>query len=749
MTRYKIVRLMKACLMRCSNWVDMMSLRSSVLNRCLGNSRGVTIVEGLIAAGILAIIVFGVVQLIGVYGTNSIKLEGRADCRQRAQTLVAAFKNSDNKLRIDNPYFLNSLPTDLRKPLFGIFPLIGKPLSFRTTNAWMAINSGSNWALALYNAVGSTYCDANPVNVATGAGLGARVVSTSNPSSSLAWIAAEYPKNRLRDEEVFLNIKRRDVSGSAPADCAQRGTLRIVPLSPANVDEPYANAGLEITSSVVYRQNNDSLELCQASTMLKPDGDNAPPVVSTGVFSVPLPQTIKTDSGNGLKISCDTGRIDATVVAAESGVVFGCYLHRQMGAPADATVIPAENQFVDCRDSAALFADTVMIPPGPIPPALGMVPLPATAAAETTVRFSFTNLPEGWYTLFVRAYDTAQNSRDQRIVFGIDLTRPGAVELIEPAAITGFNSPPFSRGHIPPILLNLSIPGLFQCQADGGGFWTIKVQAGTEVSTVGGSFKFTGTRMFLKADGSPGQTTVPTQTSGGCVNQMAHPGPLGTGNYTMTATACDACGFGLDSSKGWWVDLAGFTAKLVGSPGPITFPPNVDPKFGLEPGKPFGLPYAYGCPTGNGYSSQLNSCTISVPPASKPCAQNFASPFWGGVCMLACDGCGVCKGYAAGFWQILAGVGQSCGKVDCEASLICATAGPSAGSCITPPAVCYNDTDCGGAPCIGSFPETCDTQIPPVCGPPAIPGACSPKPQKNGGPLPNLCPYYSTCPISP
>ncbi len=108
-----------------------------------------TLVEGLVAAGILAVVAFGVMQIFATYSKKSMVLEGRSECRQRAQALIAPFKNNDNKLRIDNPYMAIGQAASERRSY--LFPLLSSPITFQSTNAWMSIDGGSNWALALYN----------------------------------------------------------------------------------------------------------------------------------------------------------------------------------------------------------------------------------------------------------------------------------------------------------------------------------------------------------------------------------------------------------------------------------------------------------------------------------------------------------------------------------------------------------------------------------------------------------------------
>ncbi len=286
------------------------------------------------------------------------------------------------------------------------------------------------------------YCDMRPLNFENRQGMGVRVISAAQPTQALAWLGREYPSTRLRNEEAYLNIKRRNFSTGSAGDCGARGTTRIIPLSPTNQAEPYANYGLEITATVLYTQTDgsgDKFETCQASTTLKPDGDNAPPTLRPqvlGDFKYVSTGTNLAEDRTPLRlpISCDSGNVRATVEAQESGVVFACSIVRASGTPANA--IPPDNKFVDCRDSLALFADAAMFPLTATRPTATMVVVPPVdTSPQTTVRFSFTDLPEGWYTLYVRAFDTAQNFSTGTIVFGVDLTRPGAGRLNEPPGL--------------------------------------------------------------------------------------------------------------------------------------------------------------------------------------------------------------------------------------------------------------------------------------------------------------------------
>jgi hypothetical protein len=268
------------------------------------------------------------------------------------------------------------------------------------------------------------------------------------------------------------------------------------------------------------------------------------------------PYSPKGDS-NPTHIFCGTPTTSAdvhfTVAVNNPAVTFGCYfqwnpanpiIDSATGVPGYVPPInpnnpPVGSQFQSCDGgtftipSGATFTTSLTqvttptalpIPlPTPVtaPPGAVYVSPGSVTAAEITAQ----GMPDGWYTIYIRAYDSSQNQNTVAQSFGVDNLRPDTV------------ANPFAPNYnlTPPANIIKYAPGigLYQCQpSDDMSYWTATSSNSNGVVDVAP----TGVRWKLDGADMNNDECHPNMLVSSTLTSSA----AGT-VHTITAYACDNC----------------------------------------------------------------------------------------------------------------------------------------------------------------------------------------------------------------
>jgi len=782
------------------------------------SEKGLTLVEAMIGAGILAFTISVGSYLIVQSHKSSNNLVGSSLCKVRAETLIQNFANNANKTNISNwvysgtTLYPSGAPWVLHPELgfvagglpSNIVPSLANPVTAATTNGWELIDASTNWALYLATTY-PNFCNVSSAEVGPGnfgqavGGVGVAPFPTVAPSFASRGLAAPSPppgSSFLNNEIDYLNIRMINNAGvyGCPGKISGGFTF------PTTLVPNGSNLPFEIVGSITYNNRNDppntAPHYCQASTKIKLDADTSPPkfidprivpnslvpagaACGTGApnlmcaaFSGPLA------SPNPTPVACNptiAGGVSLIFQVNEPGSVFGCALNYSATTP-----------FSNAPPAAFQLCGTGTTIAG-VPVSMAVTPYGNVAGSylygsgeSIAITGAGKPLPEGFYQLWIRAFDSAQNPQDQYFNFFVSQTNPG-VNVIPPnPQIAGFNAFALpTRNHLPvptPWNTAFTFPGqLFQCSDTvAGDYWTL-TGAGSPPPAL------PPTAVWSYTTASTGVTTA--LSGGSCAPKVLTPGGLPDGNYTMNAIPCSSCGAPVPSAAPavvpWVVDRTAGPTPAHSPTGTPASNFSTFPSWTFSIPKPAPLPYEYSCQN----VSPATYSTVSAPapaacsptgfpstaaaPNPDPCSAQGSL----GFCSMAVDGCGNLYADVNTPYQILAATGQSCCNVPCQAGLICAMDNSIyRGTCVAPSGSCTADANCatGGGTCYlaqgscygagpGPAPQTCAAATPtPTPGPTATPIPPPPTPVPTATPAttpfpsPTPVPIYAcTCPGAP
>jgi len=766
--------------------------------------KGMSLVEAMIAAAIMAFTISIGSYLIVQSHKSSSGLVGASLCKVRSELLIQNFANNANKTNISNWVYIGGTqypsgsqvvhpelglvvggtPSNIVSPYYNQLsssPMGGLALiSPNQTNGWELIDASPNWALYLASKY-PTFCNVSSAEVGPtnyGQAVGGATVpafpSGTPPSFASGGLAPPQgvAPNVLSNEIDYLNI--RMVSSAGVYGCPglvppSGGTpfpTTLVPSGPNSAGfNNGSNMSIEVVGSVAYTAPNSPsatpTNFCQSSTKIKLDSDNSPPkfisplpplpnsivpstafcgapgtnnlicLTSSGGFATPNP--LATPSQPTSCAPTLAGGYSLSFQVNEPGTVFGCALSWSATTPPPPPGSP--NLLYVC--GSPLTANGVALTTTVTPYGLSVPGSYVNGSGETiTISSGATPMPEGYYQLWVRAFDSAQNTSDQWLNFQVSQFNGGPITIVPPSPqIAGFNAfAVATRNHLPVLApYTFSFPGeVFECSDTlPGDLWTL-APGGSPPPVI------PPTAIWSYTATSTGTTTVLTP---GCQPNVLTPTALADGSYTMNVTACNPCGQPIvgatPQTVPWIVDR-------VAGPTPVHSPTSTptnnfsaSPTWAFAGAKPAPLPYEYSCQNVLPFSltASPTSCgptgfTITAnPPNLDPCTSQGSY----GFCSAAVDGCGRLNPDVNTAYQILASQGESCCNVPCKAGLTCAMdLSALRGTCVLPVA-CALDSDCAGSGtcykaqslCYGAgagpAPQTCGAVPTPIPLPTPVP----------------------------
>jgi hypothetical protein len=295
------------------------------------NQIGMSLIEALVAAGILAFTISIGSYLIVQAHKSSSNLTGASLCKVRSEMLTQTFADTANKTKMSNWVYSNgnTYPSgpQVAHPELGLvvggtpsnivtpnsyetgtsLPANGLPVVLPSqTNGWELIDASPNWALYLASRY-PTFCDVTSVEVVPThfgqiVGPGAsQIYPATVPSfvpgygTSTSWGGLAPPQNPppsssvLNNEIDSLNIRMVNSNGiyGCPGKVPTGGSTpfpsTLVPSSQASKLTGFSSGAditMEIVGTIQYSNPGDPAgaptHYCQSSTRIKLDSDNTP-----------------------------------------------------------------------------------------------------------------------------------------------------------------------------------------------------------------------------------------------------------------------------------------------------------------------------------------------------------------------------------------------------------------------------------------------------------------------------------------
>ena len=644
----------------------------------LGN-RGMGLIEVMIGVVLLAIAAL-VVSMLATQGhLATTAAGGSTECRERAEYMVNIFKLADNKATVNNWVQTTNAGTGTTIPAGGNYqhferfanvPAINPTnlanISANGTagklsgmfNNWELVDSGTNWALSLF-AGANGFCVAP-----TSPGLQIMSNQVYSGPTTLTYTASHNlipPGNLLPAENEYLNIQLFDLKNNqvdagaaacptvgSPTGNAQNlyANPAIIPLGLDNsngLNGPsefsYTNSGLKVTSTITYNDQSGNPQQCAASAILRPDGDNAPPVFIDSPTALALgvgnyqcgnvagppvtgPLCIGSTQAGPPIVNCAAAGITFYVATSEPGTAFLCQAYYNLNSAAALPTTSNPANWLPC--SAFLINGSGGPPP---PNTVGnAIAVNGPKNAGTITDFSILFGPKaggkidtGFFELFVTAFDTAQNrsTTDAGVVIQEPASTYTAIVLSPPVPLIGLAGTvdaPSGHNAFSTVQAAAMIPAFgvdeFQCiQARplASDYWEV-----TTTPPGGGAiYSINGT---AEPNPSPG--------SGNCSMggySMAPLDPMADGNYSMQAQACNLCfpgGVGAKSAAFPWTlntVAPSPAASPIGTTGENFVQGAIVPGWQLAQAEASPIPYEYACeyPTGS-FNPTMTTCGPST-----------------------------------------------------------------------------------------------------------------------------------------
>lgn len=378
------------------------------------SQKGMSLIEAMVAAAILAFTVSIGSYLIVQAHKSTSNLTGSSLCKVRSQMLIQTFADNANKTKLVNWVYSGgaTYPTagiQVPHPELGLV-LGGTPSNIVTsqtgypggpsyaipimqpsqTNGWELIDASPNWALYLASTY-PTFCDVSSAEVGPtnfGQAVGPTTIyPTTVPSfvpgygTSQSWGGLAPPQaappSVLSNEIDNLNI--RMVNSAGVYGCPGKGSppfpITLVPSSQTSQGNASsgANISMEIVGTVQYSNPGDPAgaptHYCQSSTKIKLDSDNTPPQF---IDPRPVPNSVMASSPycgpgpNNLMCITNPGGVATPAPSSTPYAPLAC--NPPTGAPSGFNIAFQVNE------PASVFACTLKYSTVPLPAAVPGVP---------------------------------------------------------------------------------------------------------------------------------------------------------------------------------------------------------------------------------------------------------------------------------------------------------------------------------------------------------------------------------------
>ena len=385
------------------------------------------------------------------------------------------------------------------------------------------------------------------------------------------------------------NVPCGSTTYRSPGYTFNQRILPLGSLNGKGVPLPETKLGIKIQSNVQYVDQNGAQKQCSASTILKADGNTTPPqflwnpqylfqdqfnnspkaficdktapYVCMGLrasygetwnfLTYPLNGTNPAHLFCGLPGT--STNVHFAVAVNEPAITFACYFTWSATRasydsasgltgysatvnplpPVGAIFLPCDGSsftlsgstFTTTLSQVTVNPSVVNLPAGQ-PGSDSPTALNVSTGNVTAAEISAYNLVDGWYTIYIRAFDSAQNQSTVAQSFGVDNTRPdtvsptgGSYNLIPPPNLIHYVPGPSPT------------PGLYQCQnSTNSQYWTATFTNSSGVPNVapaGGIWQIDG------VDVNNGKCN-----SAGLISSSLAPGP-----HTVSVQPCDNCNF--------------------------------------------------------------------------------------------------------------------------------------------------------------------------------------------------------------